>query len=485
MFAVLHIADFALHAVLRTAPDLAAQPVALLDGARQRAQIVAANAAARAVGVAPGLTAPQALARCALLVLQQAQPAAEAEARAALLAAAFTLGPMVEATAPGVATIDVAGRAAANREPALRAAVQTLAGLGLPATGGLARTPLLALYAARQTTDVFAVGDDAAFLTPLPLATAEPPPELAEILAGWGVHTLGQFTALPKAEISRRLGAAGVTLWERAAGQTARPLQPVAPPQTFTATMEFPEPVETLEPLLFVLRRFVDRLALELRTAGLAAAELALRLGLDDETTHARSFRLPEPTADADILFRALHTHLETLRTDAPIGAVRLDLTPTRTLEKQQDLFETSLRDPHGFAETLARTVAVVGSGRVGTPRLVDTHRSDVVELAPSVDVVPPATETPVHAPLGLPLRRFRPPLAAKIELAGRAPAYVWCERLYGPVTTARGPWRGAGDWWHAEFAWEREEWDVALAGGGLYRVLRTPAGWFVEGEYD
>ena len=485
MFAVLHIADFALHAVLRTAPDLAAQPVALLDGARQRAQVVAANTAARAAGVAPGLTAPQALARCAPLVLRQAQPAAEAEARAALLAAAFTLGPMVEATASGVATIDVAGRTADNRAPALRAAVQMLAGLGLPATGGLARTPLLALYAARRAVDVFAVGDDAAFLAPLPLTTAEPTPELAEILAGWGVHTLGQFTALPKAEISRRLGAAGVTLWERAAGQTARPLQPVAPSHAFTATMEFQEPVETLEPLLFVLRRFVDRLALELRTAGLAAAELAIRLGLDDKTEHARSFRLPEPTADADILFRALHTHLETLRTDAPIMAVRLDLAPTRPLEKQQDLFETGLRDPHGFAETLARAVAVVGSGRVGTPRLVDTHRADAVELAPSVDVVPPAAEVLMHAPLGLPLRRFRPPLAAKIELAGRAPAYVWCEQLHGAVETARGPWRGAGDWWHTELAWEREEWDVALVDGGLYRVLRTPAGWFVEGEYD
>ena len=103
MFAVLHIADFALHAVLRTAPDLAAQPVALLDGARQRALVVAANPVARATGVTPGLTAPQALARCALLVLRQAQPAAEAEARAALLVTAFTLGPMVEATAPGIA----------------------------------------------------------------------------------------------------------------------------------------------------------------------------------------------------------------------------------------------------------------------------------------------------------------------------------------------------------------------------------------------
>ncbi|MEY4815813.1 MAG: hypothetical protein RLZZ162_2886, partial [Verrucomicrobiota bacterium] len=39
---------------------------------------------------------------------------------------------------------------------------------------------------------------------------------------------------------------------------------------------------------------------------------------------------------------------------------------------------------------------------------------------------------------------------------------------------------------WETDRSWEREEWDVALADGcGLYRLLRTPTGWFIEGEYD
>ena len=128
MFAVLHISDFNLHAVLRATPGLvSAQPVAVLAddttaSARSRALLLAANLPARALGITAGLTASQALARCAALRLLSASPAAETEASATLLATAFTLSPLVEATAPGTATADVTGLAADERLPALRRA---------------------------------------------------------------------------------------------------------------------------------------------------------------------------------------------------------------------------------------------------------------------------------------------------------------------------------------------------------------------------
>ena len=507
MFAVIHISEFSLHAVLRATPGLvSAQPVAVLAddttaSARSRALLLAANLPARALGITAGLTASQALARCAALRLLSASLAAEAEARATLLATAFTLSPLVEATAPGTATADVTGLAAAERLPALHRAVATLAALALPTTAGLATTPLLALYAAhhaarapslshslsREARDpVVVITDARAFLDPLPLATAAPPPALAQILAGWGVHTLGALTDLPRADITLRLGAAGAALWARAAGETTRPLHPVSPPREFSGAFAFEDAVETLEPLLFILRRLIDRLTLELTAAGFVAEELSLALTLADESTHTRTFRLPTPSAAPDLLFRALHTHLESLNTPSPIAALHLHVTPVRPLVRQHGLFDSSLRDPHGFSESLARAVAVVGSDRVGTPQLTDTHRPDAFALSPPASVIPPAAPPPLHAALGLPLRRFRPPLPTNVELVGHAPAFVWCDYAHGPVASTRGPWRGSGEWWETGRSWEREEWDVALADGcGLYRLLRTPTGWFIEGEYD
>jgi protein ImuB len=332
---------------------------------------------------------------------------------------------------------------------------------------------------------VLAIADERGFLAPLPLAAAEPPPELAAILATWGIRTLGQLTALAKADIARRLGAAGVTLWERAAGESTRPLQPAVPPHTFAVQMDFEQEIETLEPLLFILRRFVDRLALELRSASLVAAELTLALTLSDETRHARHFRLPEPTGDPGILFRSLHTHLETLHTDSPVRGVALRIEPARRPGKQQDLFATGLRDPHGFAETLARTVAVTGSDRVGAPRIADTYRPDTFTVEPPPEVIPPPVPSAVPPLLGLPLRRFRPPLPAQVEMTARLPSYLRAENVEGEITARRGPWHGSGDWWQADLAWSRLEWDIELARGGLYRLVQTSAGWFLEGEYD
>ena len=325
----------------------------------------------------------------------------------------------------------------------------------------------------------------AGFLAPLPLAAADPSPELAGVLHNWGLRTLGDLTALPRDEIVRRFGADGLALWQRAAGGAPRPLHPVTPPPAFSAAMELEEAVETLEPLLFLLRRFLDRLTLELRVSQHVAAEIELRLELEDDTTYQRSFRLPEPTADAGILFRTLHTHLESLTTAASICALALHLTPARPLVRQQGLFETGLRDPHGFAETLARVSALVGDNRVGTPQLEDAHRPDAVKLLSVLAVVPPPAEAPVHPPLGAPLRRFRPPLPARVEFTEGRPTYLWTEHIRGEISAQSSAYPTRGDWWQRDRAWARTEWDIALVEGGLYRLLLVDHAWFLEGEYD
>jgi protein ImuB len=107
---------------------------------------------------------------------------------------------------------------------------------GLSVAVGFGRTPLLSSYAAEHAMAGLAVlEDERAFLSALPLAAASPSPPQAEILARWGLRTCGELTALPKGEIGARLGAGGVALWERAAGETVRVLRPVEPAKTFAA----------------------------------------------------------------------------------------------------------------------------------------------------------------------------------------------------------------------------------------------------------
>ncbi|HET7535397.1 MAG TPA: DNA polymerase Y family protein [Candidatus Didemnitutus sp.] len=484
MFAVLHLADFWLQAIVRADPALRGQPVALLAEAERGATIHSCTPEARAAGVGVGFSVPRAQARCPSLVVRTRQPDLEREAEAALLAVAFAVSPHVELTSPGVCTLDITRVLPPRRQPALQQAMEELADLGLATSAGFATTPLLALYAARRAAAGQITEGSRDFLAPLPLAVAEASPELVEILHAWGVRTLGQLTALTKADVTHRLGRDGLALWERAAGETTRPLNLATPAREFTAAFDCEHELETLEPLLFILRRFVDRLALELRNAHFAALALELTLHLADETRHDYSIRLPEAVTDADLLFRALHTYLETLRTTAAIEGVRLRVVPGRSTVRQHGLFDGGLRDPHGFADTLARVTALVGPDRVGTPACIDTHRPDSFKLATPPAALPPVPQGFAHPPRGLPLRRFRPPAVAKVELAGRVPAFVWTDRVRGAVEENAGPWHGSGDWWQRDTHWQREEWDVALA-GGVYRLVRTPDGWFLEGEYD
>jgi len=321
-------------------------------------------------------------------------------------------------------------------------------------------------------------------LHPLPLAFAEPTAEQAEILSGWGVRTLGQLTALSKAEVGQRLGTAGVTLWECAAGETTRPLRLSEPAQSFAVSWNYDPPIETLEPVLFRMRRFSERVAMELRAAGFVAEILSLTLLLEDETDHRREFRLPEPNTDVDGWMRVFLSHLESVRTAARVTKVRLVAHPTRPAQKQDGLFDTGLRDPAAFWENLARLAAIVGEGRVGTPVPADTYRPDAFTLTKPVDTIPAPEPAPVHPLRGLALRRFRPPWPVRVACAGPQPAELDCANLRDTVRSVGGPWRISGDWWTPE-AWAVEHWHIEMSQGGIYQLARSKDGWRVEGVFD
>src|SRR5665213_3789931 len=134
MFAVLHAADFALQSVIRTEPGLASRSVALFDDTRNKSLVRMANLSARTVGVELGMNAPQAVARCAALIIRTPNATAENEARAALHSAGFALSAALEDTAPGVCTVDLRGSNPARLMPSVHEAIAQLSVFGLTVT---------------------------------------------------------------------------------------------------------------------------------------------------------------------------------------------------------------------------------------------------------------------------------------------------------------------------------------------------------------
>lgn len=326
--------------------------------------------------------------------------------------------------------------------------------------------------------------------------------QILAILHKWGIHTLGQFAALDKEQVGARLGPEAVRMWERANGQSNRLLKLVRPPESFEESFEFENEIETAEPLLFILRRFLEQLSLRLSAIYLVAKELTLRITFANPSTvrwdgfagankqqYERAFKIPQPTNDIDLLFRMLHTHLENFKSEHPITAVSLEAQPTKPPKQQFGLFETTLRNPDQLSETLARLTALLGADRVGTPVLEETHRPDAFRMEPfswhAAESAVPSGELPdalrtAHTTTAL--RRFRPVAPASVFISENW--HLQSEKIRGKIVDQRGPYLISGNWWD-EKSWERAERDLQLGNGSLVRAHKSQGTWKIDGVYD
>jgi protein ImuB len=325
--------------------------------------------------------------------------------------------------------------------------------------------------------------------------------EIFAILHKWGIHTLGQLAALDKEQLGARLGPEAIHMWERANGRSNRLLKLIRPPESFQESFEFEREIETAEPLLFMLRRFLEQLAVRLGAIYLVAKELTLRItfansrqdeaAVGGKQSYERVFKIPQPTNDIDLLFRMLQTHLENFRSEHPIVAVALSAEPIKPAGEQFGLFETTLRNPHQLSETLARLTALLGSDRIGTPVLEETHRPDAFRMQPfRWDIVESAVPSGQSfdalrkAHVTAALRRFRPAVSASVLQHADTPSHVRSAEMSGKIIDERGPYFLSGNWWD-EKSWARAEWDLQLQNGELVRAHERDGVWKIDGVYD
>jgi protein ImuB len=125
----------------------------------------------------------------------------------------------------------------------------------------------------------------------------------------------------------------------------------------------------------------LEQFAVQLSGIYLVAKELTVRITFTNKQIYERTFKIPQPTNNVDLLFRMLHTHLENFKSKHAIIAVALSAQPINPAREQFGLFETTLRNPHQLSETLARLTALLDADRVGTPVLEEKHRPDAFRM--------------------------------------------------------------------------------------------------------
>lgn len=368
----------------------------------------------------------------------------------------------------------------------------------LQANLAIASNPDTAILLARNLLGVTMVtpGEERLKLAPLPLTCLfrhddRADPTLLPILHRWGLKTCEELAALPEKGVAERLGKGGVYLRDLACGRIHRPLR-LPPPQTsYRERMELEHPLSLMEPLLFLFARVLNDLCGRLRSQSRAARVLGAHLELENGKEHRSELEFPVPLDDHASMLKILQLHLEKYSPEAPVVAFTLRLDPVEPRRLQNGFFVPPTPAPDKLQITVQRIAGMVGKENVGTPVLLDTHRPDAFTLG-ELNTRPPAEEissgnseaTPET--LRLVIRLFRPVLVATVTIAEWAPKHVAASGIKGNVLHSAGPWKTSGEWW-ASTAWTREEWDVELDDGALYRIFQQPQTrqWYVSGIYD
>jgi protein ImuB len=320
-----------------------------------------------------------------------------------------------------------------------------------------------------------------------------------EILERWGIVTLGDLAALSADGLAARLGRMGVVLRTHALGVDLAPLVPDADSPRFIERMELEWPIDGLEPLAFVLARLLEPLATALERADRGAAAIRLDLRLVDRTTHARVLQLPAAMRDPRVLRTLLTLDLESHPPPAAIDVVTIEIDPAPARVVQFSLLERARPSVETLATLTARLSALVGETRIGAPALLDSHGPDAFVMSAfhptgtiaSVRLRPSGFGETGRRAGDVVLRRFRPPIAVRVDVDHGRPVRVAIARRgvpSGHVEQCAGPWRGSGEWWtHDAQRWDRDEWDVALSDGAVCRLFRTrdTGVWFLEGVVD
>lgn len=267
-------------------------------------RVVACSPAALADGVAIGQRRRVAQQRCPGAVLLDDDPDRDARMFEPVVRAVGAFTPRLEMVEPGWLCVESRGpsryfggdeQLATKLVEAVAAAVDPgtdLDGLGVGIADGRFASAVAARMAARlggpdpDHTLIVAPGTSRSFLAREPVAwlqeTGEVDGEMVSLLGRLGLARLGMLAGLDRVDVADRFGPPGVHAHRLACADDARPSRAKEPPAERTVERVLDEPVDQLQPLVFIGKQLADGLVAELTMAGLVCT----RIVVTSETEH-------------------------------------------------------------------------------------------------------------------------------------------------------------------------------------------------------
>lgn len=363
----------------RDRPELRGRPVIVGGDPGGRGVVSAASYEARRYGVRSAMSLREAGRRCPDGVFLPVDGRRYQQASRDVMAVLRRFTPQMEPISIDEAFLDVTGSIALfgsgeTIAAAIKASVRD--DVGLTASVGVATTKLVAKIASDLRKPdglvVVAPGDEADFLAPLGIGRLWGVGEKTAVaLAEYGVTTIGDLAALPRDVVIRRFGKHGASLVERARGIDADPVHEGDPAKsvghehTFDVDTSDPEVIER------TLLAMADGVSGRLRSAGVRASTITVKIRDRSFRTITRQRTLPEPTDLTEPIYRAA---LELARPEVRGIRVRLLGVSASNLGEREQLGMFATEDPRRraaieAADALRRRY---GAGVVTRGRLVD-----------------------------------------------------------------------------------------------------------------
>lgn len=291
-------------------PELRGKPVVVGGQPDQRGVVSAASYEARKYGIHSAMPLRTAGRLCphAIFLDGHHQKYGEWSDRVATILGQFS--PVVEMVSIDEAYLDLAGTERLHGPP-LAAADKLLRTItrstGLPCSGGLAKTRLVAKVASDQAKPRGLVwvtpGSEQRFLAPLPVRKIPGIGEVTErALRALRIETVEQIAAVPQEKLEQIFGQWGTALYRKARGGDSYEFVIDAEPKSISHHHTFGEDTDDSNALAAMLSHLSQKACKRLREAGLAARTLTLTIRYAGFETHTRCKTLGEPTRlDLDI----------------------------------------------------------------------------------------------------------------------------------------------------------------------------------------